>query len=130
MGLWSRPFGGEQPAAGAGATIPYRVGVNETCRGLAQRFYGDVQLWERIYRDNERSLRDEVHGSGDPLPPGTEVVIRGARYGGAGQPIGGADQPGSAGQGGYSRPPEGRRVPAVASARPGQGKEATQWWRT
>ena len=38
MGLWSRLFGGKQPAAEAEATITYRVGINGPCRSLAQCF--------------------------------------------------------------------------------------------
>jgi hypothetical protein len=95
MGLWSKLFGGRQPVADAGTTLTYRVGVNETCRSLAQRFYGDGQQWERIFRDNERILKDAVQASGDPLLPGTEVIIRGARYDVDGLPVGGAGRPAS-----------------------------------
>jgi hypothetical protein len=81
MGLWSRLLGGTQPQVDAERTIFYRVGVDEKCRNLAQRFHGDGQQWERIFRDNERVLQERVQSGGDPLSLGTEVVIRGARYG-------------------------------------------------
>ena len=51
------------------------MGINETCRSLATRFYGDESQWERIYSANERLIRDEVQTSTAVLLPGTEIVV-------------------------------------------------------
>ncbi len=88
MGFLAKLFGTEQQRAdGRVPTLTYRVGVNETCRALAKKFYGDEAQWERVYADNERVIKDDVQTSTDPLLPGTEVTIKGAKYDLDGQPI-------------------------------------------
>jgi hypothetical protein len=57
------------------------VGLKGTCRSIAERFYGDEGLRERVYRGNERVLKARVRTGTDRLPPGTEGTIRGAVYG-------------------------------------------------
>ncbi|HEX2037588.1 MAG TPA: hypothetical protein VHS99_25710 [Chloroflexota bacterium] len=94
MGLLDRLFGRTKEAPVRGAAVTYRVGINETCRTLARRFYGEEGRWERIYQDNERVLGSEVQTSTDPILPGTEVTIRDAAFDLDGNPIDGV--PGNA----------------------------------
>lgn len=89
MGLLDKLFGGgKQAVQESRTTITYRAGINESCRSIANRFYGDEAAWERVYRDNERVLKDEVQASTDALLPGTEVTIKGAKYDLSGRRIG------------------------------------------
>lgn len=87
MGLLGRLFGGRKVDAPASRTLTYRVGVNETCRTLAQRFYGNEARWAEIYEANERILKNEVQVGTDALPPGTEISILAPEFGLDGKPL-------------------------------------------
>ena len=87
MGILTRLFGDKPKSVQAVPDLHYRVGVNETCRSLAQRFYGNEVRWEQIYAANERTLRSEVQIGTDPLPPGVEVVIPSPQFGLDGNPL-------------------------------------------
>jgi nucleoid-associated protein YgaU len=86
MGFLGRLFGGEKKSAAEVPVLTYRVGINETCRTLAQRFYGSEAQWERIFAANERVIKEEVQTSTSPLLPGTEIIIPDPAFGLDGQP--------------------------------------------
>ena len=76
MGLLGKLFRSDKKSnAKETHALTYRVGINETCRSLAKRFYGDESQWERTYSANERLIRDEVQTSTAVLLPGTEIVV-------------------------------------------------------
>jgi nucleoid-associated protein YgaU len=88
MGLLDRLFGGGKKAERAsGVTLTHRVGVNETCRSLAKKYYGDEAQWEKIYKPNEWRLKDEVQSGSDTLLPGTELTIKDPKFDAEGQPV-------------------------------------------
>jgi nucleoid-associated protein YgaU len=86
MGLLDKLFGKKQETP-AGVTITYRTAMNETCRSIAKKFYGDESEWERIYKPNEWRLKDEVQSGSDKLLPGTELTIKDPKFDERGQPI-------------------------------------------
>ncbi|MBI3969775.1 MAG: LysM peptidoglycan-binding domain-containing protein [Chloroflexi bacterium] len=69
------------------STVTYRVGVGETCRSIAKKFYGDEGQWERVYDANKWRLENDVQTSSDKLFPGTELTIRSPRFSGDAQPV-------------------------------------------
>lgn len=85
MGLLDRLFGGGKKDSGP--TFTYKVGVNDTCRSVAKRFFGDESQWEKVYKPNEWRLKEEVQSGTDRLLPGTELTIKGAKFGLDGQPL-------------------------------------------
>jgi nucleoid-associated protein YgaU len=87
VGILTRLFGGKPEPVRAAPELRYRVGLNETCRSLAERFYGNEVRWEQIYAANERTLRSEVQIGTDPLPPGVEIAIPSPQFGLDGQPF-------------------------------------------
>lgn len=87
MGILTRLFGEKPKSVLAAPQLHYRVGLNETCRSLAQRFYGNEARWEQIYAANERALRSEVQIGTDTLPPGLEIVIPSPQFGLDGRPF-------------------------------------------
>ena len=87
MGILTKLFGDKQKSVEAAPALRYRVGVNETCRSLAQRFYGNEVRWKQIYAANERILQSEVQIGTDPLPPGAEIVIPAPQFGLDGKPF-------------------------------------------
>ncbi|NBT96046.1 MAG: hypothetical protein EBT47_13855 [Chloroflexi bacterium] len=84
MGLLDRLFGGGKKDSGP--TFTYKVGVSDTCRSVAKRFFGDESQWEKVYKPNEWRLKEEVQSGTDRLLPGTELTIKGAKFGLDGQP--------------------------------------------
>jgi len=85
MGLLDKLFGGGKKDSGP--TLTYKVGVSETCRSVAKKFYGDESQWEKVYKPNEWRLKEEVQSGTDKLLPGTELTIKGAKFGLDGQPL-------------------------------------------
>ncbi len=57
----NQAVGGEGELIGVGALASHSVGPNDTYCGLAQRYYGDMGLWDIIYFRNYG-----VTGGGDP----------------------------------------------------------------
>ena len=91
MGLLDRLFGGGKKAESDGATISYTSGPGDTCRKLAERFYGDENKWEMIYNPNKHLLKDEVQSGTDSLLIGTTLTIKGAKFDASGQPVAAAE---------------------------------------
>ena len=89
MALFGLFRNGKKPVQDLTPRLTYRVGLNETCRTLAQRFYGNEARWEEIYIANERVLKSEVQLGNDALPPGTEVVVLAPRFDTDGRPLAG-----------------------------------------
>ena len=87
MGLLDKLFGGGKKSDSGSKTITYRTGPADSCRSLAKQFYGDESQWERIYKPNERLLKDEVQSGTDKLLPGTELTIHNPKFDAAGQPV-------------------------------------------
>jgi hypothetical protein len=85
MGLLDKLFGSGKKDSGP--TLTYKVGVSDTCRSVAKKFYGDESQWEKVYKPNEWRLKEEVQSGTDKLLPGTELTIKGAKYGLDGQPL-------------------------------------------
>ena len=96
MGFLGRLFGGSRVGTVETPRLTYRVGINETCRTLAQRFYGNDARWEEIYVPNERVLKSEVQLGTDTLLPGTEIVVLSPRFGLDGGPFEGRGLSGAA----------------------------------
>ena len=48
MGLLDKLFGGGKKDSGP--TLTYKVGVSDTCRSVAKKFYGDESQWEKVYK--------------------------------------------------------------------------------
>jgi nucleoid-associated protein YgaU len=87
MGFLDRLFGSKRTAVDVTPRLTHRVGINETCRTLAERFYGSDARWEEIYAANQRILKDEVQLGTDKLLPGTEIVVLAPRYTADGTPF-------------------------------------------
>ena len=90
MGFLDRLFGGGKKAEteSSGTTIQYTSGPGDTCRTLAKKFYGDENQWEKIYKVNERLIKDEVQSSTDALVIGTGLTIKDPKFDASGQPVG------------------------------------------
>jgi hypothetical protein len=87
MGLFDLFRTGKKPVRDLTPRLSYSVGIHETCRTLAQRFYGNDARWEEIYAANERVLKSVAQLGNDPLPPGTEIVVLAPRFGVDGLPF-------------------------------------------
>ena len=87
MGLLDGLLGRKKAVPALTPQLMYRVGINETCRTLAQKFYGNEARWEEIYGANERVLKSEVQLGTDALLPGTEIVVLAPRFDAEGRPV-------------------------------------------
>ena len=87
MGLLDGLLGRKKVVPEPTPRLTYRVGISETCRTLAQKFYGNEARWEEIYGANERVLKSEVQVGTDALLPGTEIVVLAPRFDAEGRPI-------------------------------------------
>ena len=85
MGLLDRLFGGGKKDSGPPLTS--NTGVSDPCRSLAKRLFGAESQWEKVYKPNEWRLKEEVQSGTDRLLPGTELTIKGAKFGLDGQPL-------------------------------------------
>ena len=65
--------------------VHFEIPVDQLDR--AKKFYGDESQWEKVYKPNEWRLKEEVQSGTDKLLPGTELTIKGAKFGLDGQPL-------------------------------------------
>ena len=89
MWLLDKLFGGGKKSddASGGNSIAYRSGPGDTCRGLAKRFYGSENEWQRIYDANARVIKDEVQSGTDPMLVGTDLTIPSPKFDASGAPV-------------------------------------------
>ena len=89
MGFLDKLFGGgkKTETQSSGTTIQYTSGPGETCRSIANKFYGDENQWQKIYSANERLIKDEVQSGTDALLVGTGLTIKDPKFDASGQPI-------------------------------------------